>query len=109
MAKSARLKCICCSAEFDEDDPRLESAPACPACQSQNTPCLVSEEVQVRLNWLELRILAVWSRAAIQASPHEHLKIAISAILDRLEAQKPGPEFESLVVVPEEESGALKN
>ena len=55
-----RIRCTDCGVEFD-----FKSLPpgtaACPNCNSDSLPCDVALDVTIKINWHELRILAIWA------------------------------------------------
>lgn len=81
-------RCTDCAAEFSDEE--LEGVSACPTCGTKSLPSAIADDVDLRINWHELRILTIW--ASNHAS--EHLKDkpgsrTLSSIIKRLEAQFP--------------------
>ena len=86
-------RCTACAAEFTDAD--LEGHSACPTCGNPGVPCAISEDVTVRINWHELRILGIWASnyaggKAFDDERGRHSRRTRQAILARLEAQHPG-------------------
>jgi hypothetical protein len=52
-------RCCKCRGEFTEAE--IESASACPKCGTKGIPCDPANDVDVRINWHELRILCIWA------------------------------------------------
>lgn len=49
--------CTMCGVEV----PSFEGLSACPNCGSKDLPCLSSMQVQISVNWHELRMLCIWA------------------------------------------------
>lgn len=60
----------------------------CPACGSTGVPCAYRDQVDVSINWHELRILVIWAEN-YQRSLKEVGNRAVYAIARRLQAQHP--------------------
>ena len=52
-------RCIKCNTEFSEIE--VEDATACPACGDTGIPAAIKDDVTVKINWHELRILTIWA------------------------------------------------
>jgi predicted nucleic acid-binding Zn-ribbon protein len=93
MTIEKTTRCTRCAAEFTDAD--IEAATACPSCGSTGVPCAIKNDVQVTVNWHELRILVMWAEnyeAAIVASDpvaNGSSKGAIAAIAKRLMRFRP--------------------
>ncbi len=53
------IRCTDCRAEFTSEEIKFVSC--CPACQSQATPMSISDDVSIKINLHELRILGIWA------------------------------------------------
>jgi hypothetical protein len=86
MEKTTR--CTHCYTEFT--DAELENASCCPACKSTGIPCSIAEDVTIKINWHELRILGIWADnyAHRDDIPAESKQI-VAKIIGRIEAQYP--------------------
>lgn len=62
-------RCAACASEFAEDDPILQNANACPACGSRGTPLSSQFDIDIRINWHELRCLVQWAENYVQSCP----------------------------------------
>ena len=86
------IRCTRCGSEFSEAE--TEGAGGCPACGSTGIPMHMSDDVTVRVNWHELRILGIWADnwagTVDQQDPACDAKGAMTGILSRLQAQHPG-------------------
>lgn len=80
-------RCTSCEAEFT--DAEMADAIACPSCGTRSIPCSIAQDVTVKINWHELRLLTIWAdnwaRAYCEASGNRTL----ATIIKRLEAQRP--------------------
>jgi len=54
------IRCIECGVEFLQES-LPEGTAACPNCNSRSIPCDVANDVNIKLNWHELRILCIWA------------------------------------------------
>ena len=81
--------CTACGKRFTSRE--LVAVHACPACGSKGVPCATSEDVQVFINWHELRILGIWATnwAARFDETMSDSKLTLQGILGRLERQYP--------------------
>ena len=81
-------RCTTCRAEFSEAE--IAGAKACPSCGSSGNPMAIAQDVTLRINWHELRILTIWAsnwagREGVPASS----RLALESILRELDKQKP--------------------
>ncbi len=81
------IRCTNCSAEFSEAE--LEGKSACPGCGTTGVPCSIAEDVTVRINWHELRILGIWADNYAREHCDADGQKALSTILRRLQLQYP--------------------
>lgn len=52
-------RCVTCSGEFTSSQTRGKSG--CPACGNPGLPMSPDDDVEVKINWHELRILTIWA------------------------------------------------
>lgn len=52
-------RCTRCGGEFTKD--QMVGAKCCPACGTRGVPCDPANDVQVTINWHELRVLCMWA------------------------------------------------
>jgi len=85
-AKTTR--CTHCYAEFTESE--LRDATCCPNCQTTGLPCAIAEDVTIKINWHELRILGIWADNWAQRPdiPDDSKRI-VAKIIQRIESQHP--------------------
>jgi hypothetical protein len=82
-------RCIDCEGEFTEE--QIAGASACPGCGSVGIPCDPANDVQVTVNWHELRILGIWAEnwALKHRDSDPRMCSTIKTITRRLEGQHP--------------------
>lgn len=80
-------RCIHCRSEFT--DKEIQIASECPACGTKSIPCLISEDVSIKINWHELRVLTMWAEKWVMAAADEEALTTITAITHALEKQYP--------------------
>ena len=51
--------CTLCGARFTHAE--VDGASCCPKCGDEGLPCDPNEDMAVRINWHELRILGIWA------------------------------------------------
>lgn len=83
MEKS--IRCTVCAAEFTEEE--ITGATSCPSCGTKGVPCSIEQDLDLRINWHELRILCIWASNYAQSLGDEH-KLSLNAIIGRLEPQR---------------------
>lgn len=85
-------RCVLCSSDFTNS--QLKSAKACPKCGEEGLPMSPQQDVEVKINWHELRILTMWAEnwanhikdtLDVKGSPIK----SIFAIAKRLQDQHP--------------------
>jgi hypothetical protein len=88
MEKTAR--CIVCNAEFTDEE--IKNANKCPKCGNSGAPANPKDDVTVKINWHELKILCTWAefhatnmREATQINP----MLIVACIAKRLQRQYP--------------------
>lgn len=100
-------RCLACNAEFTEK--QIAKAVACPACGSKSTPCSPQEDVTIKINVHELRILGIWAEnyAALKDNEQldnpqwESMVKTVNIICDRILDQFPEERKTSLTLTAE--------
>lgn len=87
-------RCTQCGSEFSDNE--IEEKTACPECGSTGVPMAISEDVEVKINWHELRILSIWAenwgRQCDKQEEDESKKTnlyTVMSIAERLQKQFP--------------------
>lgn len=83
-------RCILCNKTFLVE--QIRSLMSCPNCGGSMAPLLPSKDVEIKINWAELRLLSQWaermvSQIARDGDP-ESQKV-FYAILERIRQQQP--------------------
>ena len=82
-------RCITCSKEFTKEE--LKGASACPFCGDEGIPCNPKDDVNIKINWHELRILTIWAEnwEGKFCRKEKKRSITIACIARRLQHQFP--------------------
>lgn len=80
------IRCIVCRTEFKNDE--LESSKGCPVCGYQGLTMFVDGDINIDINWFELRLICMWAESlALQVGDSHSINAfygAIKAIKDQL-------------------------
>lgn len=90
MKPTARkVRCPICMSCFDDNDVMDEKV--CPSCKTSVAPQYLDLEVQVSMNWDEIRMLANWAfNYAMETFPEDHLAMQeLEVAFRKLRAIKP--------------------
>lgn len=83
------IRCLMCRSETSEDQVPPNTM-ACPSCEAKVLPEYVDQDVDIRINWHELRILYLWANEWEQmAKLHDNGKSITSAIAEQLDKYRP--------------------
>lgn len=87
-------RCTTCGTEFS--DIEIEGFNKCPSCGAMGVPMAISEDVEVKVNWHELRILTIWAENWARKIDKEKEEgddtnslLTIMCIAERLQKQFP--------------------
>lgn len=90
LSEVKSIRCVRCNSEFSEAE--IGKRRSCPGCGATGVPMSIADDVTVRVNWHELRILGIfasnWAREACKGDDND-TQGAVSAILNRIRAQYP--------------------
>lgn len=107
MAEEKTVRCTACAAEFSDEELERHTlnvdgpdGATCPKCKSPSVPMSIAQDVTIKINWHELRILTIWASNYAEKLP-AHSKATLAAILRRLDAQKPNDRFAALTLAGE--------
>lgn len=80
-------RCVICDFEVES----TEGLKGCPKCGTTSIPCDPAEDVTVKINWHELRILGLWAERWADANPDAkpNMRQLVISITRRLEVQEP--------------------
>ena len=88
------IRCIICSEEYTSSE-IADLTTKCPNCGTECIPCEIKDDVEVKINWHELRILGIWAENwARQLDENaeegdERNFLTIMTIAERLQNQHP--------------------
>lgn len=85
------IRCTICRTETLENDIPADAA-ACPKCGTESLPEFVDHDVDVRINWHELRVLCMWAKnweVANNFTKDHTLPSIIDIITSQLEKYRP--------------------
>ncbi len=83
-------RCITCNQEFTKEE--IKGFDKCPKCGDKGLPASPKDDVTIKINWHELRILCMWAeRWAAQAKDESEIRmdVALACIAERLQKQFP--------------------
>lgn len=90
-------RCISCRAEFTES--QIEKVSDCPRCHDTGAPLVINEDVTIKINWGELRVLCFWADHWASTHLTDRERQVLGSILRSLHAQH--PELGSLTLADE--------
>lgn len=99
------VRCVKCRSEFSNAE--LEEAVAkgsqgCPACGDTGVPMSIEQDMTIKINWHELRILTIWAdNYARQHKEDPGMVETVAAIVKPLEMQRPSGDFAPLTIMGE--------
>ena len=87
------VRCTICGKEFSDDE-LPEGTCECPNCGTKSLPCSIVDDVNIKINWHELRILTIWAenwaRQIDKQEPTDEKRLlCIMTIAQRLQKQFP--------------------
>lgn len=88
------IRCVICGEEFKNDEIG-ENVEKCPNCGTESIPCDIEDDVQIKINWHELRILSIWAENwarqldQTKSDKEERNLLTILTIAQRLQEQQP--------------------
>ena len=82
-------RCLICNQEFTEEE--IRGFDKCPKCSNTGIPCSPKEDVTIKINWHELRILTIWAENFANQIEKDNPKSAltIACIARRIQKQYP--------------------
>jgi uncharacterized CHY-type Zn-finger protein len=82
-------RCIICDYEATEEECRTISS--CPRCHHKGVPSDPAEDVTIKINWHELRILGIWAEnyASTIEDQTPGSRMVVASIADRIQKQFP--------------------
>lgn len=91
------IRCVECRKEYSLAYIEEIEASKCPGCGTESLPLAVSQDTTIKINWHELRILAIWAKnwqdyqlnKPKESEPEGKKTIVVDRILVELEKQRP--------------------
>ncbi len=81
------IRCIVCRTEFDNDE--LIENKGCPVCGYQGLTMLTNGDINVNINWFELRLICMWAESLVLQVGDTHSLNAFYAVANELKKQIP--------------------
>jgi len=83
------IRCIVC--DYVPTDKEMEGASRCPNCGTTSSPISSNEDIEIKINYHELRILIIWAErwASDHADTDPSMQTVLYKIARRLEKQHP--------------------
>lgn len=102
--KCETLRCLECRKEFSLAFIEETNATVCPGCGTPTLPLNTNQDVNIKINWHELRILTIWAQnfqdQVLNKDPEQTPIKCIEFIVQELEKQKP-KDFPALSIMGE--------
>lgn len=82
-------RCLICNEEFTKEE--LEGVFCCPKCGNSGLPADPKEDVNIKINWHELRILTIWAENYARSIKDDKTQpqLTIACIARRIQKQYP--------------------
>lgn len=83
-------RCLICNEEFTKED--LTHVSCCPKCGNSGLPADPKDDVTIKINWHELRILTIWAEnwaARIKDETKTQPQLVVACIARRIQKQHP--------------------
>lgn len=87
MSEEKTIRCTKCYGEFSKEETKNVSC--CPKCGSKGVPMLISQDVEIKINWHELRILCSWAENLAEVKCDEDSRSMLEAMMNRLDKYRP--------------------
>ena len=92
-------RCLICNEEFTEED--LKNVLCCPKCGNKGIPANPKEDVTIKINWHELRVLTIWAEHWANQIDKECPKSALTVACIARRVQKQYPDKTPLTLAGE--------
>jgi len=84
------IRCIVCRTLFDHKE--LKNNNGCPICGYQGPTMLTKGDINININWFELRLICAWSESMVLNIGDEHSKNAFYGVIKAIKDQLPNSE-----------------
>lgn len=88
MSAAKTIRCTECRHEFADEE---ATGASCPNCGTEGVPMAIADDVTIRINWHELRILCMWASnfASTFTGPAARAQKALASIIRCIKSQHP--------------------
>lgn len=90
------IRCLNCSSEFTYAE--TEGVNRCPKCATTTLPGIIKYDVDLKINWQELRILVMWASNYAKTLGTD-AQFTMACIADRLRKLRPEPAAGNLTLL----------
>ena len=81
------IRCIVCRTEFEHDE--LEGNAGCPICGYEGLTMLTNGDINIDINWFELRLICMWAEALALQVGDTHSTNAFYSAVKQIKQQIP--------------------
>jgi len=81
------IRCIVCRTEFDHNE--ITGNEGCPVCGYQGLTMLTNGDINIDINWFELRLICMWAEALALQVGDTHSINAFYSVANELKKQIP--------------------
>lgn len=83
------IRCIVCRSEFNHDELTKEGLNGCPNCGYQGLTMLTNGDVNIDINWFEIRLICMWAESLVLEVGDEHSINAFYSTINEIKKQLP--------------------
>ena len=81
------IRCIVCRTEFEHDE--ITGNDGCPVCGYQGLTMLTDGDINIDINWFELRLICMWDEALALQVGETHSINAFYSVVNEIKKQLP--------------------
>jgi len=81
------IRCIVCRTEFENEE--LEGNEGCPVCGYQGLTMLTNGDLNIDINWFELRLICMWAESLALEVGDTHSMNAFYGVVKAIKEQLP--------------------
>ncbi len=81
------IRCIVCRTEFENDE--LKGNEGCPVCGYQGLTMLTNGDLNIDINWFELRLICMWAESLALEVGDTHSMNAFYGVVKAIKEQLP--------------------
>ena len=83
------IRCIVCRTEFTEDEVKETAKNGCPVCGYQGMTMFTNGDLNIDINWFELRLICMWAEALALQMGDDHSLNAFYSTINEIVKQLP--------------------